>query len=356
MTIILLISIAVLTVMLFVVLNALADEGIFFTKTKEGTAQAIMRGNTFVRMVMSWKGHILNEYGDVVEGVPAIPFLGWYWVGIWPFYKVYTYQFSWTEMGQSKDTGEIIKRPRSELTSYIPVDRFPYLLVETGLETKDENVPIDITVLVTVQVTNPYRALFRIDDYLQQVLGILSSAIRTYVGEKTYEEVLQDKKGVDAAETRSHGVLFEFLVRNLRQLKECRIEDGVIRFDDYGTVVVDVKMLSVDILEKLRNASTANFVAEQEGRAVRTTAEAEADAKRISAQAEADALKKVATAEALRIKRKAKAVQEMGTAGAQVLDAQKLEKVGEQGNTIVVGNGGDLITPAAAKLLKGEKE
>ena len=105
-----------------------AQDKKFFTAPREGTAEFVMEGNRVRRMIAVWKGHhqlglddaksaavkdstlnsIIEQY-RIAPGEPThgllyylnplnwMQSLGIYWIGLWPFIKIYFYDFIWTE-------------------------------------------------------------------------------------------------------------------------------------------------------------------------------------------------------------------------------------------------------------------
>jgi len=167
-----------------VVVYLCANLGIFWVIIKEGYAVAIMRNGVFHEMKMRYTGHHfatknyhegdnLEAYdiegepnGDIVKSSALylsrilFPIQGIAWVGIPPFYKVHDYEFKWLD-----DRFE----PRKEEVSWILVKTYVYGLTLEEIELEG-GMPYNIRLLITLRITNPAKALFRVHRWLDASL------------------------------------------------------------------------------------------------------------------------------------------------------------------------------------------
>ena len=231
-------------------LQWLASENLFFTTVREGTAKAIMRGDSFDRFIMSFEGYHLNDpkkwwYSpkldenekvvwdkdawDDADGTKLpdwevvyhsrgnrkgfdenrderydertymrfgflLKRLGIYWVGFPWAMKVYVYDFEWNETSTDKDTGEQKIFPRVEPTDFIFVSDFIYAIQTMGAET-GERLPTDELTQITIAVRNPYRALFSGENWMERITAAINRHVRTFVGNHDYQELIAPGKG-----------------------------------------------------------------------------------------------------------------------------------------------------------------
>lgn len=192
-------------------LNWLADGNIYVTRVKEGTAKAIMRGGGLHRFVMKHEGHHLNDPSEdwydpgfpkweVMEDELGMKYesraqryqkLGLYHVGFPPpfsAYSVFEYEFHWVETKLDKSTGMLANWPRSSMTERIYTSNFPYVVIVDAAET-DDLIPVNVVLQLTVRITNPYKALFGVENWMEAVTGKVLDASRKHVGGKTYSDL-----------------------------------------------------------------------------------------------------------------------------------------------------------------------
>lgn len=161
-----------------------AERNIFWTIVKEGYAVAIMRNGVFHKMLLRYTGHrfkgsdyhegdsldayeiepeekkvILDHSVSYLVGV-LFPIHGIAWVGIPPFFGVHKYMFEWLD-----DRFE----PREEEVSWILAKTYVYGLILEKIELEG-GIPYTIRLLITLRVTNPAKALFRVHRWLDTSL------------------------------------------------------------------------------------------------------------------------------------------------------------------------------------------
>lgn len=332
-------------------LRWLAEENILFTTVKEGTAKAIMRGNSFDRFVMSFAGYHLNdpekdwckscpEWDVLYHGKnnkdgfderdavyddrsPLLKHLGLYWVG-WPWANsVYVYAFEWNETRTDRSGKEIIS-PRAEATDFIFVADFTYAILTEEAETEDR-LPVDILTLATVAIRNPYRALFSGEDWIRRVTAAINRHSRGFVGNKKFQDLISSKiiKWTEFSEP---------IIKLSEELPDDQDEPPFGLKGRYGadirTADLQTIELSGDAKTKTQDATTRAYVAEQEAAATRLTGQAEADVIEMKGEKEASALAK-----------RLAVITANGEAGALLaqLDAMQESSKGS-GNTVIWAN------------------
>ncbi|MBI2409497.1 hypothetical protein HYV30_00430 [Candidatus Kaiserbacteria bacterium] len=348
-------------------LKWLAEEDILFTTVREGTAKAIMRGNSFDRFIMSFKGYRLNDpskrwyvraepswqvldHGqhrdaEFDDRNPLFKHLGLFWIG-WPWANsVYVYGFEWNET-RTNPQGKKEVFARSEATDFIFVADFTYAIVTEAAETKDR-LPVDLLTLATVAIRNPYRALFSGEDWMERITSAINRYARLYVANQKYEDLLR-ASGTDDDTSYSAPI-----IRLSLELPDDKNPDGSLK-DPHGlqgrygieirTADLQTVALTGDTKRRSEEAATAQYVAEQEAIATKTAGEAKAHVTRVTSAAEAEALR-------VRLE----AIREYGPAGALLaqLDAMR-DASSKAGNTIIWANN-PLIASIEQFLQKAER-
>jgi regulator of protease activity HflC (stomatin/prohibitin superfamily) len=287
---------------------------IFFTAPKEGTAEFFMTGKTVKRMIMLWKGRHVQGLAadrpvddsrfDIVDGDPVYDFshyfnpLNWmeifgiYWIGIWPFYEIYQYDFVWTEE-KLDENGKIVpytrratKKSGEGQTSYVRVNDTNYFFVSDDVKTKG-GVPTKFILLVTVRIENPYKALFRGEDWLERTGGAIHDMVIRYAGVLEYEQITASdpalvsifKNGKAAPAELYH---LEELIKSLGNGQDDD-NQGTDLLRNYGVRIVAAKRHSFDfadseVAKQLRVATTQRYVADQKGKGEAAEAEGKAAA------------------------------------------------------------------------------
>ncbi|HDQ16757.1 MAG TPA: hypothetical protein ENN31_01380 [Candidatus Vogelbacteria bacterium] len=242
----------------------LAEKNFFFTTIPEGRAKIVVKGEDYVRTIISWRDHHLDKNGDVVDSSPSDPplvlnnwwdrllsRLGIYWVGIHPWRSIYSYKFSFSTVEQGQ-----VKARNNEVTEFVFLNDYVYFVVVKDAETggaagsgKSENVPIDVGLLLTIRVKNPYKALFRVQKWLETVSNKVQAKARDYLGTKTFDELISQGKEVEKE-----------LDENLNETKKMLLEE-------YGIDIRKIEIHEVQIVggnkDELREASTREFVAKK---------------------------------------------------------------------------------------------
>ncbi len=231
----------ILNVYLFVVLAlVLGNRNLFFTVVKEGQVKGVVRFGRAHKCIMTFMGHrfryLVEKTGltyrdqdwDVInlqehlkglqqqpdskltlkdikpqkglfrkfmKTVFFIDFGGLYLVGLWPFYKVYTYQFKWTSLRgelppnieEEEIAGLKYQQARAEMSNHILVRQETYLLVLLGVEDTDL-IPVDFKIVWTGKIVNPFKALFRVQEWLETSSNRLLAYLRPRFAESTWKK------------------------------------------------------------------------------------------------------------------------------------------------------------------------
>jgi hypothetical protein len=187
----------------------LAKQDKFFTSVEEGYAIAIEENKEFKFFLMSYKGHgfngDVNKVGDSIDywNIVDDPVRRWRlplirgirWIGFPGFNVVKTYHFTWSSLEEQKDekSGKLVQRPVPKDIKdlrYISLKRDQYVTRLEEAETT-ENVPFDSNILIGGKVVNPYRALYRVEKWLEATQNLVKTEMRSYFGQHDYEDLRQ---------------------------------------------------------------------------------------------------------------------------------------------------------------------
>lgn len=344
--------------------NYLATEKIFFSAPQEGSVEFIMAGKSIRKMLLVWHHHRIKG-GEPTTANPFAPYeieekepkpfgflhylnpLNWmepwgiYWIGLYPFYKIYRYDFSWIEEKiNEKGLAEpwvrhATKRSPEGQTAFVYVNDFNYVLFANDVKTKS-GVPLKFTFVITVRIVNPYKALFLGEDWLERTGGAIGLAAIRYAGALDYEQIVASGPAelqvydADQQKMVTGPYFIEQLILGLGDGKPD--EFGHDLLSDYGVKLVAAKVHSIEFAdsaaaEEYRKATTQRYVGEQEGLA-----------KLAKAKGEAEAVKVTADAEAYRVNTSYSPIAgDDKEARMKIRQLEALEKSGAQGgNTVIV--------------------
>lgn len=207
-----------------------APRNTIFTFLEEGNAKMVMRGGTddkpgeFDYAIIGWKGHTFKgtiknvsgtKYWDIVKGEEPKSlfrkiFGGLRYFGIPPFQRIFSYRHKWTHLHEN---GEAVshdeKIDRVLLKKDIYVIGIP--LIEKGIETKEkegekkeeteeegaediDGIPLGISIIVPMEIVNPYEALFSIRRWMPMITGIIQTRLRRFAASYRYKEDLINMK------------------------------------------------------------------------------------------------------------------------------------------------------------------
>lgn len=279
-----------------------APRGWFWTFVNEGTCKAVMKMGSFDKLLIQWRGRTFDRDWNVVEKEEeARLFGGLRWVGIPPFWKIYKYKFSWTGVDVN---GQLTPHQKEEL-DYVLLMEDVYWLKIAGAE--DVNLlPIDIELLVTMQVVNPYRALFKVQNWSEMVMNRLKPLFREYVATISFKDLLLKKE-------EEKQEIFKHLLK-LGMLQEFENDYGV-RIKEGGIEIKRVDPTPIEGVPSIREITLRKYIAEQDRERVLVEADAERQRLGVVAQGEKDRVKIVYNA-----------LQEFGDLGKLIRALEAIEK------------------------------
>jgi len=223
------------------VFSGWADQDYLFTKVEDGTGKIINKGDSFHRVIMSFEDHHLNDptkpwfdenepRWEVLKNEPGVSYLckpwlpkkllpkhpsypannydnrpwllrefGLFWVGLPKMRQIRSYNFSWNEyQRQQVGDGDLVIRPRKEVTSIFKVNDFSYVMVLTDAKTAD-NLTVRAEFVTIVRMTNPKKALIDSDDWLVQLEAYIDRQARSFIGSFTYDQLRSETDDVALA-------------------------------------------------------------------------------------------------------------------------------------------------------------
>lgn len=360
-------------------MNWLADGDVLFTKVREGTAKAIMTGDTFHHFLLSHRGYHLNDprwkkvddddrydnslpAWEVIKNPNAelpekyddrgwlLRKLGLFWVGLPPFRSVYEYNFVWNEE-KVDATGKPHLWNRENRTNFIYTSKFPYLVVIDSAENKD-NLPLDGKYQLTLQINNPFSALFLTQNWLESVEAYSNRQARNFIGAHTYAELVSETKQDGSGDQRFSTAIVE-LNETLPGQTDKKI--GTKKQNGVTIISADLQQLEIsgDQAGTIRDATLKAYTANQEAYATVAAGEAEGKAELARGTAKAKVIELTGTATGLAYKERLSALKDFGDLAPILLQTDAMSAEGP-GRTIVWANNPFIASkPGLAEALEG---
>ncbi len=198
-----------------------------FTIVEEGTAKIVLYGKGFENLLIQWKGRSFDsKTWDVVEERKRHLLGGIRWYGFWPLWTIHKYRFRWKS---PRPDGTIVDH--DEVLNSVLLKDFVYAIEIKGAEERDK-IPLDITLLLTVRVVNPYKALFKVQDWLELVMNRTAPLFREYVARHTYEELLSEEQAARVEKGLWQELLKQNLIGEFRDHYGVEIKEGGIEMKD----------------------------------------------------------------------------------------------------------------------------
>jgi len=275
------------------IVRQLAERNLFFTIADEGTAKAVIINGKFDRFIMSFMGRKftnevveeeveedgekrtkkdiatrwdISEADDVEERKVALPFMrGIQWIGVPPFNDIHQYKFTWSSLEEvPNEKGELVKRPvqSSKRIDYVLVQSDIYVTRLEEAECKDK-IPLNGNIIFAAKVVNPYKALYRIERWLEAVENLLTARMREYFGAHHYEELIELASNIAGDDSSELMEQFQSLIDFVK--------------DKYGVLISSIRISTIDpgsaLAEEFIRATTKVYVAEQQAAADKVAGE-----------------------------------------------------------------------------------
>jgi hypothetical protein len=295
------------------------------------------------------------------------------WVGLPFIYSIHKYNFRWDVLRQSRPgdgkDGSIREDGLVESTKldndkwvasfakrldYIYLRDAVYYFevidaemkgVIKGGADKDKttlvSMPVDIYMLATIRIVNPYRALFVVHDWLETTFDLIRPNVRSWVAATSYEDVV----GKPEVAERNYDTFLKGtnVAAALVPAGVSAKSIGTYIEDTYGVREKRIAFDAVVPPAAYTTAAIERASAEQKKNTTITNAEADRDRQTIVAEGEAN---RIATVTA--------ALAAGGDIALELRRLEALESVGEHGNMVVVSGKGAkmLINPGKDKKEK----
>lgn len=203
-----------------------------------------------------------------------------YWVGLPPFAGIYKHVFRWTSYEQKGDSAKRVPVPHEEEQDFWLAKRDIYYVVIEDAETagRTERFPVNVQLLLTIRIVNPMKAFSRAQRWLELVTDQLDSRTRRFIGEKTLDELIDDRTDDNDKLSSELSDSSWDLVGEFRRI--------------YGVDVEKIQILQIDPPKELRELTLKEYAATQEGIATVIKAENAAKARRLEADAEQEYIDK----------------------------------------------------------------
>lgn len=242
-----------------------APNNLFFTFVKEGTAKIIVKAGRFQKALIQLGGMTLDNGWNVVPDGTVVAgrvfqgkrhlLGGLRFYGFWPLFDVYIYKFQWAGV---TGEGEIQKHP-PEILDYILLKEDVYWAKVESAEDK-ELLPLDLELLLTIRIANPYKALFRIENWLEAVINRIEPRVRDLITQNPYEVLISDMKAIEDR-------LLEFSVA----LREKEFSER------YGVDLRQIEVRGINPPAEYREATLKKYLAERQKEATVVGGQAQAE-------------------------------------------------------------------------------
>lgn len=172
----------------------LAPRDADFSFIKEATAIIILKGGQFQKIMISYKGHIMNpKTWDVEEkeGVKQAFFGGLRFWGVSPFQKRGHYYQRWSHLhedGTVKNHGEELYHVLLKTDYYV----FELPIIKNKSAQDINGIPIEVKIVVPMRIINPYEALFLPHRWLAAISGTIKPVLKRFVAKFRFKEDLID--------------------------------------------------------------------------------------------------------------------------------------------------------------------
>jgi len=221
---------------------------------------------------------------------------GIHWMGLPRIARIPRYRMTWIQWGQEvhpdgSATQEKKAIPRNEIISHVLLQPDVYFVRIKSAESKD-GVRMDVDVLLTAHINNPYKARYWVEDWLEAITNQTEARGRDYVTDKETLQMItlafdEAKTTISAGVSASTKKDFEsFIKKSLTRYRK-----------EYGVTVSMVQIHSVEIAgedtAKVREKLILPFLASMDAKKVEIDARAEANRIKTVAEAQKQAIQEV---------------------------------------------------------------
>lgn len=263
----------------------LAPENLFFTFVPENKVKFVVSGGKLKKILLSSNNYKLDHNYDVGAGKSVGMLGGLRFYGFWPISDILIYNFRWTNITTD---GKISRHEKILDTMILKTDMY---LVEVKEAEDKDLIPIDVRAVLTIRITNPYKAMYIAQDWLENVVNIIKPAIRNEIRKNSFLDLIQgNTKGTiskDFKETLGENIFEE--AKNKGDIDELE--------KTYGVTLSAIRVEDINPeSDSLRKITLKKIEAEKTAEVTVIEAEGIAEATIIKAKGEADAFSKKAVA------------------------------------------------------------
>ncbi|MDD4662039.1 MAG: SPFH/Band 7/PHB domain protein [Candidatus Pacebacteria bacterium] len=259
----------------------LAPANLFFTLVPENKVKYVVSGGKLKKIILSSNKYRLDENYNVEEGKGGSSGLrgGLHLYGIWPFSDILVYRFKWINI-----TIENKIVPHDEILDNVILKADMYLLELKGAEDKDL-IPLTVKTVVTIRITNPYNAMFEIQDWLEATAQTINSAVRNEIRKDSFHNLIDGDLKATTYTTLGENIF--------KELEKKRSDEGINNLkslkEKIGVTVSAVRVINIDPESNVRNLTLKRTEAKINADVIVTEAKGTADAIEIKAKGEAAA-------------------------------------------------------------------
>src|SRR3989338_8369465 len=196
------------------------------------------------------------------------------WVGIPPFYNIYSYRFRWASFEQryNEKTRTLVTKPITieKMLRYVTLKDDVYNMTVESAETQ-EVIPLNVEIAITANIINPRKALFQIEKWLEVVVNQVGAKIRKFVGTQGYFELVQAKfeeKNLLGNDLKEERLLsdknLEFIISSIRSIYGVNIKRVQIKELNPATKEAE-EFIKASIQEFISARQSAGWKKEAEG-------------------------------------------------------------------------------------------
>ena len=235
----------------------LAKLDMFWTLRTEGTCKAIMVNGVFKKFIMAYEYRRFQSDTDTVDRwnvidvntqtqstQTKIPLIGGLsWVGIWPFEQVYKSRHTWTSLEQQQVEGSndaaLVAHTENKEISYMILQHDVYAVLITNVDTS-EMLPVNVLLQISGRITNPYKATFEVQHWLEQSENWIADKTRALLGSLTYSEIVQYAKPDSEGEVKHIGDKLDDVLEKIKNVLGFDIDKvGIRRIDPASKETLD---------------------------------------------------------------------------------------------------------------------
>lgn len=235
-----------------------AQGNFFWTIVREGQAKIVLRMGRYEKTLLAKEGHKIDRKNNIVplDLGDEESKTGLRWVGIWPFWTVYTTTMKYVKaLSQPQDGKLYVERNWPGVDFMLAKVAYQYALLFNSCEDKDK-LPLSGQITMTARIVNPEKALFRVGNWYDALVSRILPRVRDYISAHTYGQIIGER---------------QLDTEVLKSLQEDRVEGGrtiiEVLIQDYGIELLALEMVNIDPPDGYREATLRQWTAKQKAKA-----------------------------------------------------------------------------------------